>query len=227
MAILTHENLSMSEICQIFAREYSPRTIMRYIKPLVESGRIQHERLKKRGKRKRYFIAYEKTKNNLLIRTIDYKNKNNWKAYKRPITQRNLSQWISQEIQFYRKEESKERKRVIKSENFSPYLHYHVALITECLRWISQITWAIKSGMLGNSQSNLDLAQRNKERYEEFLEKVVYNLNSKNDKIMKIVSTAIYHEIMDSLVFETMTSGTQKGKYIFQLDKKTKFKFKL
>ena len=227
MAVLTHGDLSMSELCQIFAGVYSPRTIMRYIKPLLESGRIKHGRIKKRGKRKRYYIAEEKTKNKLLIRTIKLLPKNNWKAVKRPITQRNLSQLISQEIRFYRKEELKELKLAIKTENFSPYLYYHVALITHCLRWISQITWAIKSGMLGNFQTNLDLAQRNKERYEEFLETLVYNLNSKNDKIMKLVSTAIYHEIMDSLLYETITSGTQKGKYIFQLGKKTEFKFKL
>lgn len=226
MAVLTHESLSMSEICQILSR-YSTRTIMRYIKPLVESGKIQHGRLKKLGKRKRYFVAYKKTKNNLLIRIVDYKNKNNWKAYKRPVTQRNLSQLISQEIQLYRKMEKEIWKRAVKGENVSQYVHYHVSLFTECLRWISQITWAIQSGMLGSSQSNLDLAQRNKERYEEFLEKLVYNLYSKNYKVMNVVSTAIYHEIMDSLLYDTMTSGTQKGKYIFQLDKKTKFEIKL
>lgn len=226
MTVLTHESLSMSEICQILSR-YSTRTIMRYIKPLVKSGKIQHGRIKKRGKRKRYFIAYEKTKNNLLIRIVDYKNKNNWKVYKKPVTQRNLSQLISQEIQLYRKMEKEIWKQSVKEKNPSHYVHYHVALFTKCLRWISQITWAIQSGMLGNSQSNLDLAQRNKERYEEFLEKLVYNLYSKNYKVMNVVSTAIYYEIMDSLSYNTMTSGTQKGKYFLQLDKKNKFEIKL
>jgi len=217
----------MSELCQIFARYYSPRTIMRYMKPLIESGQIQHGRIKGYGKRKRYFVRVENTKHNLLHRTVQFKNKNNWKAFRDPITQRQLSANISWEMRFYRKEELKEWKRAIKEKTTVYYVHYHVVLMIDCLRWISQITWAIQSGMLGNSQPNVDLAYRNQQRYEEFLKKIIYNLNARNEKIMETVSIAIYHLIMDSLDFSTMTMGTPKGKFVFQFDKKKMFKTKL
>ena len=71
--------------------------------------------------------------------------------------------------------------------------------------------------MLGNSKTKLELAKRNKARYEEFLEKIVYNLTARDEKIMKTVAKAIYHEIMDSLDYKSLTLGKRKGKLVFQL----------
>ena len=224
MAIVIYGNLSMSELCEIFRETYSPRTIMRYTKELVESGKIEHGRIAKKGKRKRYFVKEENTKDNLLLQTVDWKDKNNWKHVGTPITQRHLSQYITETTHFYRKEELKEWKNFKKTKQMIYYVGYHTALIAECLRWISQLTWAIKSGMLGNSKTKLDLANRNKERYEEFLEKIVYNLNSRDEKIMKLVAKAMYHEIMNSLDYRSITMGKRKGKLIVELGKKTKSK---
>jgi len=120
-----------------------------------------------------------------------------------------------------------EWKKIKKTKSNIFYVHYHVALIIYCLRWISQLTWAIKSGMLGNSKTKLALADRNKQRYEEFLETIVHNLTKRDEKIMKTVTKAIYHEIMDSLDFESVAMGTQEGKFVLQLGYKTKFKTKL
>jgi len=221
----------MSELCKILSKEYSPRTIMRYTKELVDSGKIEHGRILKKGKRKRYFVREENTKDNLLHRTIKYKSKKNWKAFRTPVTQRQLSANLSWEMNFYRKEEAKEWKRFRKSSQETKemihYVSYHIALIVSCLRWISQLTWAIQSGMLGNSQTKIALAYRNKERYEEFLEKLVYNLNSRDSKIMRAVSLAVYHEIMDSLDIKSTRLGKEKGKLIFQISKKYETKTKL
>lgn len=231
MTVLTHGHLSMTELCNILRKYHSPRNIMRYTKELVNSGKIEHGRIAKQGKRKRYFVREENTKDNLLQRTVQFKSKDDWKAFRTPVTQRQLSANISWEMQFYRKNEMEEWKRFTKSSQKTKdmiyYVSYHIALIVSCLRWISQLTWAIKSGMLGNSQSKLDLAYRNKERYEEFLEKIVYNLNSRDSKLMKTVSTAIYYEIMDSLDIKSTTLGKEKGKLIFQISKEYKLKTKL
>ena len=103
------------------------------------------------------------------------------------------------------------------------YVSYHVALIADCLRWIIQLTWAINSGMLGNSEIKLELARKNKARYEEFLEQIVYNLNEKDEKIMRLVTKSIYNELMDSLDYKSISMGKEKGKLVFQLGYKTKF----
>ena len=221
----------MSELCEILSKGYSPRTVMRYTKELVDSGKIEHGKILKRGKRKRYFIREENTKDNLLQRTVQFKSKNDWKEFRTPVTQRQLSANLSLEMNFYIKEESKEWKRFRKSSQETKemirYVSYHIALIVSCLRWISQLTWAIQSGMLGNSQTKIALAYRNKERYEKFLEKLVYNLNSRDSRIMRAVSLAIYHEIMDSLNIKYTTLGKEKGKLIFQISKEYQIKTKL
>jgi len=224
--ILSYEHMGWGEILSYFPKK-EHRTVGRAIKNLVENNVIEYGKIRGKGKWKRYFLQEEDTKDNLLVQKVDWKSKNNWKHVREPVTQRSLSQGISWQIQFYRKEELREWKNFKKTKEMIHYVGYHVALIAECLRWISQLTWAINSGMLGNSKTKLKLAQTNKTRYEKFLEKIVYNLNSKNEKIMKLVAKAMYHEIMDSLDYKSLSLGKQKGKLVFQLGYKTQFKTKL
>jgi len=225
--LLMYEDLGWGEIIGCFEKK-KERSVGRAIERLVKNHDIEYGKIRGKGKWPRYFVKEEKTKNNLLYEFVDFKDKKNWKHIRRPVTQRWLSREISSSIQFYRKEELKEWKKVKKGKvPMYSYVHYHVAVIIICLRWISQLTWAITSGMLGNSKTKLDLAIRNKARHEEFLQTLVYNLNRRDEKIMKTVAKAVYNQTMDSLDFQTMTMGTQKGKYIFQFDKKKKFKTKL
>jgi len=225
--LLMYEDLGWGEIMSCFDKK-KHRTVGRAINRLVKNHDIEYGKIRGKGKWERYFVKEEKTKNNLLHEVVDWKDKNNWKKLRVPVTQRYLSRCISEEIQFYRKEELREWNKVKKRKvPMVSYVFYHVAVIIMCLRWISQLTWAIRSGMLGNSKTKLALAYRNKERYEEFLQTLVYNLNERDEKIMKTVAKAIYHQTMDSLDFQTITMGTPKGKFVFQFDKKTKFKTKL
>jgi len=101
---------------------------------------------------------------------------------------------------------------------------YHLALSTECLRWMSQITWAIHSGMLGSHKSNINLAYRNRERYEEFLQLVINNLAKTDPRAMKAVIQAIYHILVDNPVIDELTTDIEKGKVFLQLNKGQKFK---
>ena len=218
LLIITHEHMGWGEILSYFPKK-EHRTVARAINRLVKNNQIGCDRIRGKGKWKRYFLQEEDTKNNLLVETYKIK-----KGHVRvPLTQRQLSKDISWYIQHYRKEELKEWKEFKKGKEIIFYVGYHIALIADCLRWILQLTWAINSGMLGNSEIKLELAKRNKERYEEFLKKLVRNLNEKDEKIMKLVTKAIYHEIMDSLDYKTIRMGKQKGKLVFQLGYKTKF----
>jgi len=187
-------------------------------KPCEHVFSVLDEKIGGKGKRPRYFVTEENTKNKLLIRAVEG-NKKNYKIIKAPITQRNLSQLITSSIKFYRKE--------IVMRNFKDmqdFIFYHLAVSTDCLRWMSQITWAIHSGMLGDSNSNITLAYRNRERYEEFLQQIIYNLKKADPKAMKVITQAIYHILVDNPVIDEFTVSSGKGKVYLQLNKGQKFK---
>jgi len=216
--IASSESMSMKEILSLYPKKQH-QTVMRRLKWLVEHGYVAHETIRGSGSKwKRYFVKEENTKNKLLIRAVEG-NKKNYKIVKAPITQRNLSQLITSNIKFYRKE--------IAMRNFKDmgaFIFYHLATSTHCLRWMSQITWAIHSGMLGDSQSNIALAERNRARYEEFLQLVIHNLKKADPKAMKTITQAIYHILVDNPVIDEFTVGSDKGKVYLQLNKGQKFK---
>jgi len=215
--IASSDSWARNEILAKFP-EKQHQTIMRGVSRLMEEGLVKHEKIRGKGKRPRYFVTEENTKNKLLIRAIEG-NKKNYKIIKAPITQRNLSQLITQSTKFYRKE--------IVMRNFKDmqdFIFYHLAKSTHCLRWISQITWAIHSGMLGDSQSNITLAYRNRARYEEFLQQIIYNLKEADPKAMKAITQAIYHILVDNPVIDELTVSSGKGKVFLQLNKGQKFK---
>jgi len=191
----------------------SPRTIMRKVQNLHKNEFIDHDIIRGKGKHKRYFIKEENTKKNLLIRSFKIKGKN-YKEIRPPITQRDLSRIITQSIQFYKNELKK-----VKSETTQDYVFYHIANISTCLQWMSQLTWAIHSGMLGDSKNNLELAYRNRQRYEEFLQKVIYNLKKVDEETMKAVSKAMYHALIDNHIFSELTMGYDKGKIQVRINK--------
>lgn len=215
--IASSESMSMIEILAPYEKK-KHQTVMRGVSRLVQDGDVKHERIRGKGKRPRYFVKEEDTKNKLLVRIVEG-NKKNYKIVKVPITQRNLSQLITSNIKFYRKE--------IAMRNFKDmqdFIFYHMSMSTHCLRWISQITWAIHSGMLGNFNSNINLAYRNRARYEEFLQQIIYNLKEADPKAMKVITQAIYHILVDNPVIDEFTVGSDKGKVYLQLNKGQKFK---
>ena len=228
LLILTHEDIGWGEILSHFPKK-EHRNVGRAIKRLVENKDIEHDKIRGKGKWKRYFLKEENTKNDLLLEAADYKDSKHWKHIRVPVTQKNLSELISSISKFYRNEELKTWKKVKDSESFHSYISYNIATIINCLKWISQLTWAINSGMLGNSKIKLALANRNKTRYENLLSKVVYNLTAKDEGMMKAISKLIYNEIMDTMIFEESTIGGKKvgkkGKWFYQFNKKSKYYF--
>jgi len=216
--IASSDSWARNEILAKFP-EKRHQTIGRGISRLVKEGDVKHEKVRGSGsKRKRYFVKEENTKNKLLIRIVEG-NKKKYKIIKVPISQRNLSNLITQHNILYRKEIAKRN-----FENMQSFIFYHLALITDCLRWISQITWAIHSGMLGDYKSNIALAERNRERYEEFLKLVINNLTKADPKAMKVITQAIYHILIDNPVIDEFTVSGGKGKVFLQLNKGQKFK---
>jgi len=205
----------MKEIQEKFQTS-SPRTIMRKVQNLHKNEFIDHDIIRGKGKHKRYFIKEENTKNNLLIRIFESKGKN-YKEVRPPISQRELSRFISESIQFYNNQ--------LKKRNFDTIqdcVFYHIANISICLQWMSQLTWAIHSGMLGDSKSKLELAYRNRERYEEFLQIIIYNLKKVDEDIAKAVTKAMYHALIDNPILSELTMGYDKGKIQVRINKASK-----
>ena len=220
--------MGWGEILRNFPKK-EHRTVGRAIERLVENNEIGYGKIRGKGKWKRYFLKEENTKNDLLLEATEYKDSKHWKHIRVPVTQKNLSELISSISKFYRNEELKTWKKVKDSESLHSYISYNIATIINCLKWISQLTWAINSGMLGNSKTKLALANRNKTRYEDLLSKVVYNLTAKDEEMMKAISKLIYNEIMDTMIFVESTIGGQKigkkDKWFYQFNKKSKYYF--
>jgi len=77
-------------------------------------------------------------------------------------------------------------------------------MISDCLSWVTKLTFAINSGILGNSPNKLALADRNKKRYEEFLQKLIYNIKKKNEKLSDEIIQAIQYTIIDTWLLEKL-----------------------
>ena len=192
MRLVIEEDLSMSEIQELFPK-YSGRTIIREVTELLKAGKIEHKRIVRKGKRLRYCVNEENTKQDLTMRAFDEENykKGIMQEIHPAITQRELSSVISMDIKHYNQELKK-----LKDKPDSEYYSWHIVSISGCLEWITRLTFAITSGMLGDSPNKLALAQRNKEREEEFLQKLIFNIKSRDEKLGNKVLRAIYDELV-------------------------------
>ena len=196
MRLVVEKDMSMSEIQKSFP-QVSDRTIIRKVNTMSKTRQIEHKRIHGKGtKRKRYFVKEEDTKQDMRIRAFEIKGKS-YKEIKPTITQRNLSSLITEDIQYYKQELNK-----LKNEPEKNYYYYHIAKITGCLEGSTQLTMAINSGMLGNSPNKLALAYRNRERYEEFLQKLMFNIKKKDEKLGNDIIKAINHELINNWFME-------------------------
>jgi len=193
--------MSMSEIVKKI-QEKIPRisriTIFRAVKNMKNQGFLNHDKIPKKGKRFRYSIKEDNTKQDLTMRVFEIKRKKYKRIIPNPkITQRNLSSSITENIQFYKQELKK-----LKKEPDINYYTFHISVISNCLSWVTQLTLAINSGMLGDSKNKLELAKKNKKRYEEFLQTLIYNIKTKNEKLGNNIIKALYNILADHRFME-------------------------
>jgi len=201
MAVILKEHMSMGEI-QSECLASPSRSVIRAVNDLVESGILEHKRIPKQGKRKRYTIKEEKIKTDMTIRAFPEKAMKKGLSVDeilalqiRPkITQRNLSKLITKHFQFYRKDFAHQKQF---DEN-THYYFWHIHQITDALEWITKLTLAINSGMLGDSPNKLDLARRNRERYEEYLQLMCTNIKAYSEKNGNNMINGIYDELVNT-----------------------------
>jgi len=189
MILAINGDMSLGEIQSKFPKSQH-KTTQRRLSELVKTGRVEHKRIRgKNSKRKRYFIPENEKKDNLWTHIWQKKEKRLFINY---ISQRKISSLISQENKFYGKELKK-----LKNRSDESFFDYHLISICACLEWISRLTWAINSGILGDSQSKIDLAQRNRERHEEFLQKIIFNMKKRDTGRAETIAFQVY-ELLDS-----------------------------
>jgi len=199
--IALNQDLSTGELLQKFQKE-NRRTVQRRIQYLKKTNQISKEKIRgKKGKRKRWIIP-EETTNDIWIRVVPENfDRKNPKIINAKITQRNLSQMISQAKRFYQKELKKSKK---KKEPYDQFVSYHLAVASGCMEWILQLTWAINAGVFSKSNNKLNLAKRNRTRYEEFLKQVIDNLRARNEENFKAISATVYNLLTHSSLMENV-----------------------
>jgi len=206
-AVLLKEDMSMSEI-QGTCLKTPERTVIRAVKELVKIGTLEHKRIHGKGKRKRYTIKEEKIKNDITVRAfpadLDMKKLSTDEILARQIrpkmTQRQLSKHITSEQKFYRNK-MRDMKQFGETND---YYFYHIAIISGVLSWITKLSMAINSGMLGDSPNKIQLAQRNKERYEEWLQQLCHNIKIYDEKMGGNVIRTIYAELVNVWLLERL-----------------------
>jgi len=198
MDILLKEHMSMSEIIADFTY-ISYRTVMRAVNDLINTGQIEHKKIHSKGKRKRYTVREENIKHDITMRAFDEESikAKIYEPIRASVNQRQLSSLITERRQFYRKEFNK-----IKDNPDADYYLYHISMIGDCLEWNTKLTMAINSGMLRNSPNKLSLAHRNRERYEEFLQTLIFNLKRHDEKLASKIVRAIYNRLEDMWFLE-------------------------
>jgi len=191
--VATQGDVSASDILKEFPN-ISSRNIFRCLKNIRESGGLIHGRIRGKGKRPRYSIPEEKG-NDIWIRGFRDLNikKKKFNPVNIKLTQRRLSQAITEEKKFYLK-----RLKIAKKEPYDLFVFYHLAVASGCMEWILQLTWAINSGVFSESENKLNLAYRNRERYEDFLSRVIYNLRERDEEKFKSISATVYNLLAHS-----------------------------
>jgi len=198
MEIAINHDLSTEEILQKFD-EKKRRTIFRRIEYLKGTNQIKQVRIRGKGKRSRWIIPEEKG-NDIWVRGIPENfDRKNPRIINITVTQRNLSQIISEEKRFYQKELKKSKKN---KEPYGNFVFYHLAVASKCMEMNLQLTWAINAGVFSESENKLNLAIRNRERYEEFLNKVIYNLKARDEEAFKSISSIVYNLLTHSSLME-------------------------
>jgi len=189
--VASNGDVSASDILKEF-HYISKRNIFRRLKNLRENGNLIHGRIRGKGKRPRYSIPEEKG-TDIWVRAIPHDfDRKNPRIINAKVTQRNLSQMISEAKRFYQEELKKSKK---KKEPYDRFVLYHIAVASTCMTWILQLTWAINAGVFSKSNNKLNLAYRNRERYEEFLSQIIYNLKIRDEETFKSISSTIYNEL--------------------------------
>jgi len=197
--------MSMKEIQGFFERQsqsISPRQTIRIVQELEVDGLIRKRRIKGKRKQKGYTIN---EKNIETISDIWFnfpKSKHNKKAFRDYWGQYEVGKFIDLWDERYRdslvikKGDSKKLKK-LKEEWKEQFVwnQYHDML--KAVQYITNIEWALITGMLGSAKGKISLAVRNIAKVENLLARMSNDLKEHDKKIWKQVLISIYNKLED------------------------------
>jgi len=195
----------MKQIQDFFANKpysISPRQTIRIVQGLEEDGLIKKSRIK--GKRKQQGYAINE-KNIETISDIWFnfpKSKHNKKAFREYWDQYQISRFLDLWTRRYRdslvikQSDSKKLKKMkeVWKEQFV-WIQYHDML--KCVQQITNIEWALRTGLLGSGIGKRNLAERNISKLEALLEEMSADLKEHDKKIWKQVIISVYNSLED------------------------------
>jgi len=205
--------MTMKEIQDFFASQYppiSPRQTIRIVQDLELDELIRKRRIKGKRKQKGYIINEDNIEAVSDMWFHFPKSKHIKKAFNQYWSQYNLSEFIDQVDRTYhdslviKPSDSKKLKKMKEGwkENFV-WIQYHD--MAHIVQWISQIEWALRTGILGSGKGKRKLAEDNISKLEAILELMSNDLKNHDKKIWKQVVISIYnvmekdrHRIIDS-----------------------------
>jgi len=195
----------MKHIQDFFANEpysISPRQTIRIVQGLEEDGLIKKRRIKGKRKQQGYTIN---EKNIETISDIWFnfpKSKHNKKAFRQYWDQYEIGHSLDLLTRRYRdslvikQSDSKKLKKMkeVWKEQFV-WIQYHDML--KCVQQITNIEWALRTGLLGSGIGKRNLAERNISKLEALLEEMSKDLKEHDKKIWKQVLVSVYNTLED------------------------------
>jgi len=197
--------MPMKQIQDFFANEpysISPRQTIRIVQRLEEDALIKKRRIKGKRKQQGYTIN---EKNIETISDIWFnfpKSKHNKKAFRQYWGQYEIGSYLDLWTRRYRDSlviKSKDSKKLKKmkevwKEQFV-WNQYHDML--KCVQQITNIEWALRTGLLGSGIGKRNLAERNISKLEALLEEMSTDLKEHDKKIWKQVLVSVYNTLED------------------------------
>ena len=195
----------MKQIQDFFANEpysISPRQTIRIVQRLEEDALIKKRRIKGKRKQQGYTIN---EKNIETISDIWFnfpKSKHNKKAFRQYWGQYEIGSYLDLWTRRYRdslvikQSDSKKLKKMkeVWKEQFV-WNQYHDML--KCVQQITNIEWALRTGLLGSGIGKRNLAERNISKLEALLEEMSTDLKEHDKKIWKQVLVSVYNTLED------------------------------
>jgi len=192
------------KLIQDFAKTHgiTPRHTIRLVQELEKEGWIKKVKIKGKRKRKGYIIN-EDNIGTLSEMWFNFpKNKYNKKSTQEFWTQNMIFQMIDLMTRRYRdslvikQSDSKKLKKMkeVWKEQFV-WNQYHDML--KCVQQITNIEWALRTGLLGSGKGKRNLAERNISKLEALLEEMSTDLKEHDKKIWKQVLVSVYNTLED------------------------------
>jgi len=195
--------MSMKQIQDFFEKQpqsISPRQTIRIVQGLEDDGLIRKRKIKGKRKQKGYTLN---EKNIETISDIWFhfpKSKYIKKAFNDFYDQFMLSSYLDLWDKRYRnslviKPSDSKKTKKMKEEWKKDFVWIQYRDMYHVLQMLTNLEWALRTGMLGTGKGKIRLAETNLGKLERLLERMSNDLKQHNEKIWKQVIISVYNTL--------------------------------